>query len=516
MRVLLDEHGRIIAAFLLTLKLTGASAVVAFMVGIVLAAARISPLPVLRRAGAVYVGAVRNVPLTLVVLFCGLGLGSVLNLRFSADESVQSYWLTVIGLGGYTAAFVCEVLRAGMATVPVGQAEAARALGLTFPQTVRLVVLPQAVRNVVGPLGGLLIALTKNTTVAAAIGVLESATIMKELFNDHGDAVIPIFLAFAAAFLAVTLPTGLLFSRLAGQLTVRQLGAAGAPIAMYDVPGPRARLRGNALSVAFTAVLLGAGWLLWRRLADTGQFDARLWAPFGAGQVWGNLILPGLGNTLAATVTAVVLALPFGVLFGAARLSAYRLVRVPAAAVVEFFRAVPLLILIFFSQFAGYQLGFTVSAFVALTTGLVLYNGSVLAEIFRAGIRAVPIGQAEAGYALGLSTSGVMRLILLPQAVTAMMPAIVGQLVVLLKDTALGFIISYNDLLYQGLDVVAANYQNFIPAAIVVALIYIAVNLALGRVVTWLERRGRTRRAGPVRDTVTIPVDQPRWDASSA
>ncbi|MBT2224735.1 amino acid ABC transporter permease [Nonomuraea sp. NEAU-A123] len=285
---------------------------------------------------------------------------------------------------------------------------------------------------------------------------------------------------------------------------------------MYDVPGPRARLRGNALSVAFTAVLLGAGWLLWRRLADTGQLDARLWAPFGAGRVWVNLILPGLGNTLVATVTAVALALPFGVLFGAARLSAYRLIRVPAAAVVEFFRAVPLLILIFFSQFAGYQLGFTVSAFAALTTGLILYNGSVLAEIFRAGVRAVPIGQAEAGYALGLSTSGVMRLILLPQAVTAMMPAIVGQLVVLLKDTALGFIISYNDLLYQGLDVVAANYQNFIPAAIVVALLYIAVNLALGQVVTWLERRGRTQRAAPLGDRTTIGVDQRAWDASSA
>jgi len=211
----------ILRAFWLTIKLTATSGMISFVVGMVLAAMRVSPLAILRGAGTVYVNILRNTPLTLIIVFCGLGLGTVMDVQFSADDlSVNSFWLATIGLSAYTAAFVCEVVRAGINTVPLGQAEAARAIGLTFFQTLRIVILPQAVRAVIAPLGSVVIALTKNTTVAAAIGVAEAALRMKNLFDAHGDAIIPLFLGFAAGFLILTLPVGLLFGWLARRLAV--------------------------------------------------------------------------------------------------------------------------------------------------------------------------------------------------------------------------------------------------------------------------------------------------------
>lgn len=210
-----DELPVILGAFWLTVKLTVVSGVISLVWGIVLAAMRVSPLPVLRGAGAVYVNVLRNTPLTLIIVFCGLGLGTVMSVQFSRDDlSLNSFWLSIIGLSAYTSAFVCEVVRSGINTVPLGQAEAARAIGLTFLQTLRLVILPQAVRTVIAPLGSLLNALVKNTTVAAAIGVMEAALRMKNLFDAHGDAIIPIFLGFAAGFVVLTLPLNLLSGRL--------------------------------------------------------------------------------------------------------------------------------------------------------------------------------------------------------------------------------------------------------------------------------------------------------------
>ncbi|MEV4459127.1 amino acid ABC transporter permease [Microbispora sp. NPDC004025] len=221
MEAVVDELPVILGAFWLTVKLTVVSGVISLVWGIVLAAMRVSPLPVLRGAGTLYVNVLRNTPLTLIIVFCGLGLGTVMNVQFSRDDlSLNSFWLSIIGLSAYTAAFVCEVVRSGINTVPLGQAEAARAIGLTFLQTLRLVILPQAVRTVIAPLGTLLNALVKNTTVAAAIGVMEAALRMKNLFDAHGDAIIPIFLGFAAGFVVLTLPMNLLSGRLARRLAV--------------------------------------------------------------------------------------------------------------------------------------------------------------------------------------------------------------------------------------------------------------------------------------------------------
>ncbi|GJF26761.1 glutamate ABC transporter permease [Streptomyces sp. HO565] len=231
-------------------------------------------------------------------------------------------------------------------------------------------------------------------------------------------------------------------------------------------------------------------------LNDKGQLEWALWKPFFTGtEAWSTYIWPGLKNTLKAAVLAVVIALPLGAALGIARLSDHTWVRVPAAVVVEFFRSIPVLVLMIFglALFAEYT---NVSSddrpLYAVVTGLVLYNASVLAEIVRSGILALPKGQAEGAMAIGLRKGQVMRLILLPQAVTAMLPAIVSQLVVILKDTALGgAILTFPELLASANTMSGYYGANVIASYTVVAVIYIALNFALTTFASWLERRLR-------------------------
>ncbi|WP_328461325.1 amino acid ABC transporter permease [Actinoplanes sp. NBC_00393] len=264
---------------------------------------------------------------------------------------------------------------------------------------------------------------------------------------------------------------------------------------LYDHPGPRARIRNGVLTVLFGVVLLGLAYWIYLKFDEKGQWAAALWKPFTESSTWTDYILPGLWGTLSAAAVAMVLSLVFGIAFAVGRLSDHKWISYPAGAVVEFFRAVPLLLLIFFIFFGVPFLTLQpMSVFWALVIALTLYNGSVLAEAFRAGIRAVPRGQSEAGYAIGMRKSQVMKEILVPQAARAMLPVIVSQLVVLVKDTALGYIISYPELLQYGVNNVAANFGNVIQAAIVVAVIFIVVNSSLTALAGWLERR--TRRGG--------------------
>ncbi|MDP9861300.1 MULTISPECIES: amino acid ABC transporter permease [Streptosporangium] len=277
--------------------------------------------------------------------------------------------------------------------------------------------------------------------------------------------------------------------------TRKRASAPDRASVLYDVPGPRAQMRNTVLTVLVVLVALFAVYVMVTKLDEKNQLNADLWTPFLRGDVWVNLILPGLFNTLSAAAVAAVIAVPFGFVFGIGRLSDHAWIRVPAGAVVEFFRAIPLLIMIFAVMYGGSAVfGLTVTPFMAVVTGLVLYNGSVLAEIVRAGILSIPRGQSEAALAIGLRKGQVMRMILLPQGVTAMMPAIVAQLVVLLKDTALGFIVSFEDLLNAGARVLPSNFNNIIPAVIVIAIVYIIINLIVGAVATWLERRSRRSR----------------------
>lgn len=208
-------RGQIVEAFWTTVELTALSAVGALILGTLLAAMRLAPVPMLNWVGSAYVNVLRNTPLTLIILFCSFGLAQTLGITLADSRSPTSiadsnFRLAVLGLTVYTAAFVCETVRAGVNTVPLGQAEAARSLGFTFGQNLRLVLLPQAFRSVIIPLGSVLIALTKNTTIASAIGVAEAALLMKEMIENTA-ALLAVGSIFALGFLVLTLPVGLLF-----------------------------------------------------------------------------------------------------------------------------------------------------------------------------------------------------------------------------------------------------------------------------------------------------------------
>ena len=273
---------------------------------------------------------------------------------------------------------------------------------------------------------------------------------------------------------------------------------------LYDAPGPKARRRNLLLGVVGVVVLLAAVGYVVHRLAVTGQFDPTVWEWILYKNVQ-LLLLDALLNTLRAFVVAAILALLFGAVFAAGRLSDHRWVSGPAMVVVEFFRAVPLLILIFILYFGVSRgLGVNISAYTALVVGLMLYNGSVLAEVFRAGVASLPRGQSEAAYALGMRKTQVMTNVLLPQALRAMLPTIVSQLVVVHKDTALGFLILYPELLYQArfLGSQVQLGSPILPVALVVAVIYIAMCLLLAQLANYLERRSRRRGGGPDADAV--------------
>lgn len=213
---LIDEMPTILEAFWLTIQLAAASIVGSLVLGTLLAVFRVAPVPVLRWFGTFVVNTVRNTPLTLVLFFCLFGLNYTLGISFSDQLYRNGFWLAVIGLSVYHATFVCEVLRSGINTVDKGQAEAARAIGLTFNQNLRLVVLPQASRAVIAPMGSVMIALTKNTTVAVTVGVTtanlvnETSGRMREMMETYSDLIPQIFLIFAIGFLLITLPMGLI------------------------------------------------------------------------------------------------------------------------------------------------------------------------------------------------------------------------------------------------------------------------------------------------------------------
>jgi glutamate transport system permease protein len=219
-----EYRGQIFEAFWTTIQLTVFSAIGALILGTVLAAMRLAPVPMLNWLGTSYVNVVRNTPLTLIILFCSFGLAQTLGITLVDSKSLTSiedsnFRLAVLGLTVYTASFVCETVRSGVNTVPLGQAEAARSLGFTFSQNLRIILLPQAFRSVLIPLGSVLIALTKNTTIASAIGVAEAALLMKGMIENTA-ALITVGTIFAVGFVILTLPLGLLFGWLGKRLAV--------------------------------------------------------------------------------------------------------------------------------------------------------------------------------------------------------------------------------------------------------------------------------------------------------
>lgn len=265
---------------------------------------------------------------------------------------------------------------------------------------------------------------------------------------------------------------------------------------LYDIPGPKARRLNLVMSVIFGVLLVAAAWWVISVLIEKNQLTADKWSPFLETQNWTTYLLPGLWATLEAAALSVIIALPIGAVFGIARMSDHLWLRWVAGVIVEFFRSIPVIILMLFAFQLWFAVLGTSSPFAAVVIGLVLYNGSVLAEVFRAGILAVPKGQTEAAVALGLRKTQLMTLILLPQAITSMLPAVVSQLVVIVKDTALGGILVGYVELRRAANTSASNYGNLLPTYVVVALIYIVINMALGWLSIWLERKLRTRRGG--------------------
>jgi len=283
----------------------------------------------------------------------------------------------------------------------------------------------------------------------------------------------------------------------------RRRRKSGAPTTavLFDVPGPRARRRNALIGVVGSIVIAAALAYVVYRFWKTGQFSGQKWEILEYKQPQ-LTILEGFLNTLKAAGIAAVLALALGIGLASARISDHAWLRVPSFWFVELFRAVPLVLLMFLFYYGTPSLGLRVSPLWAVVLGLTLYNGSVFAELFRAGIASVPRGQSEAAYALGLRKTQVMTSVLVPQAVRAMLPAIISQLVVLLKDTALGFLVTYDELLKQLKQLATAQQFEYplIPLVIVGGVIYVTTCLLLSWFATWLERRlsrKSTRTAAP-------------------
>ncbi|MEU2788106.1 amino acid ABC transporter permease [Streptomyces sp. NPDC007100] len=272
--------------------------------------------------------------------------------------------------------------------------------------------------------------------------------------------------------------------------------------ALYDVPGPRMRRRHLLYGVAATVVILAiVAWVVYL-LIDTGQFSGAKWTPFAYKGIQ-ELLLEGLGNTLKAFAMAAVLSLVLGAVLAAGRLSDHAPVRWAATLLVEFFRAMPVLVMIFFIYVA-----LRAEPLYALVAGLTLYNGSVLAEVFRAGVHSVDRGQREAAYALGMRKTQVMTHVLVPQAVRAMLPTIISQLVVALKDTSLGFLITYEEFLHAG-KLIASNLDYdlpFIPVVLIVSPVYIGMCMLL----SWCAYRvAKRQRRSPKTEAVDVNAPEP-------
>lgn len=268
---------------------------------------------------------------------------------------------------------------------------------------------------------------------------------------------------------------------------------------LYDAPGPNAVKRNYVYTAVTIVALAAAAWWVMNTLAGNGQLEAAKWTPFVQANTWTTYILPGLLGTLKAAALSIVFAIVFGVIFGLGRLAQTKVVRWLCGVIIEFFRAIPVLMLMIFLYqfFAVFKIvppkGL---AFWAVVIALTLYNGAVIAEILRAGIKSLPRGQSEAAHALGMSHWQTMWQILLPQSVAAMLPALISQMVIALKDSALGYQIGYIEVVRSGTQVASAN-KNYIPALIVVAIIMIAINFLLTRLASRVEhqlRAGRARR----------------------
>ncbi|MFI9780709.1 amino acid ABC transporter permease [Streptomyces sp. NPDC051956] len=294
---------------------------------------------------------------------------------------------------------------------------------------------------------------------------------------------------------------------------------------LYDAPGPKSRVRNRIYTIVGSLAVLGLIAFTVYRMNVKGQLEPEVWNIFNNAGVRTS-IRDGVLTTLKVFAVAGVLSLVLGLLLAVARLSEHKTVRWAATGFIELFRAIPLLITIYalWVLFLTYKNSLGVigdsTAFWALVIGLTVYNGCVQAEVIRAGVNAVPRGQVEAAYALGLRKSQVMTMLLLPQAVRSMLPTMISQLVVTLKDTSLGYVITYAELLFAARTMannIIVNGENPITAVvIVVGAIYVALCLALAGLANWIERRGRRAKTGITVAAATKPSVVDGTDGAAA
>lgn len=262
---------------------------------------------------------------------------------------------------------------------------------------------------------------------------------------------------------------------------------------LFDIPGPKARRRHRLYTAGFALLLLAAAYFVVQRLRSEGVLTAEVInASFQNRYI--SFMFEGLIGTLKAAGFAIVGAIVLGALLAVGRLSNHAVVRWPCTVVIEFFRAVPLVLLIIIIWYSFKE---TIGTLASLVAGLTLYNGAVLAEVFRAGVGAVPRGQSEAAYAIGMRKTQVMSLILMPQAVKFMLPAIVSQCVIVLKDTSLGFVIVFPELVKNSRQVALSVEDGTILIYSAAAVVFIVINYSLSKLAEFLQRRlaGRGQRA---------------------
>ncbi|CAI9408474.1 amino acid ABC transporter permease [Aestuariimicrobium sp. T2.26MG-19.2B] len=276
---------------------------------------------------------------------------------------------------------------------------------------------------------------------------------------------------------------------------------------IFDAPGPRGRALSRVVgAVGVLACLVIGAAFLWALRSQL--LTASKWEPFLEASTWTNFVLPGLLQTLQAAALSVLTAGVVGVLLGVGRLSHVKPISWASGVLVEFFRSVPVLVMmVFFYYVFLYSGALSGDAlpFLSVVLGLTFYNGSVIAELIRSGVHSLPSGQREAGWAIGLTREQTLWNVLLPQAVTAMLPSLLSQMVVVLKDTALGYIVTYPDLL-RSLGTLASGKSNILAALLVAAVIYIVINYALTTFAGWVETKVRTRRAGKAVGVGAVPV----------
>lgn len=277
-------------------------------------------------------------------------------------------------------------------------------------------------------------------------------------------------------------------------------------VVLFDAPGPKARARHQIFAIVGTAAAVALLAFFVLKFQQAGQLDPALWTPFLTVTAWKDYLLIGLWATIQAAVLSISLAGIFGLIFGIGRLSLSKPVRWLSGVVVEFFRSVPVLIMMLFLGNGLYrQLTFipdSVVPLAAVVTALMLYNGAVIAELVRSGVRGLPKGQGEAGLSIGLTTGQTLRLVQLPQAIRQMLPAVVSQFVVALKDSALGFAILYPELLTWA-KTLGSRYSNIVPAYLVAAALFIILNYAITTGATKLEHRLSRSGSQP------LPLEEP-------